>query len=64
MNELATMPRCGHKQPVDDCISCLAHRLDTIRHLQAVLKRHRDKPRVVINVTAIPGRVKPKKGVK
>jgi hypothetical protein len=57
-NKPITLPRCGHPQLIGDCVYCLAHHMDTIRHLQVLLRKHMAaRPSYVINV--MPRRVKP-----
>jgi hypothetical protein len=57
-NKLITRPKCGHEQLTADCVYCLAHHMDTLRHVQTLLRKHlASRPSYVINV--IPGRVKP-----
>lgn len=53
--QLITRPRCGHPTMVRDCVHCLAHHLDLIRHAEALLRQHRaSRPQVNVSVLGLP----------
>ena len=50
--QIATRPACGHVEMHEDCVKCLAHHLDLVRHAEAMLKKHlRGRVGVVVHVT-------------